>query len=107
MNREKLGTEFSTLWKNDNPMDLFTHLENTMTECEALEILKHVFAVSGFHPLFSNKSVKEIIEAFENKTKEFESRFRLYRDVHFVGRQQGMEKIKNLLTSGNIGKDFI
>ena len=87
-------------------MDLFTHLENTMTECEALEMLKHVFAISGFHPLFSNKSVAEIIEAYENKTKEFESRFKMYRDVHFVGRQNEMSTIKKLLTEGNKGNVF-
>ena len=87
-------------------MDLFTHLEITMTECEALEMLKHVFAISGFHPLFSNKSVAEIIEAYENKTKEFESRFKMYRDVHFVGRQNEMSTIKKLLTEGNKGNVF-
>ena len=103
MNREKLGTVFSTLWNSDNPMDLYTHLENTMSECEALEMLKHVFSVSGFHSFFSDKSVIGIIEAFENKTKEFDSNFKLYRDVYFVARQQEMERIKKLLTSGNTG----
>ena len=87
-------------------MDLFTHLENTMTECEALEMLKHVFAISGFHPVFSNTSVAEIIEDYENKTKEFESRFKMYRDVHFVGRQNEMSTIKKLLTEGNKGNVF-
>ena len=69
-------------------------------------MLKHVFAISGFHPLFSNKSVAEIIEAYENKTKEFESRFKMYRDVHFVGRQNEMSTIKKLLTVGNKGNVF-
>ena len=103
MNREKLGSEFSSLWSSDNPMDLFTFLENNMTEYEALEMRKHVFAVLSFHPLFSKMSVKDIIEAYENKTKEFEGRFNLYREVHFVGRQHEMVTIKDFLTSDNKG----
>ena len=97
--KEKLGPQFPVLWASDNPIDMFAFLESNQTEPEAIEILKHVLGFLNYHPQFSEKSFKDMIEEYEKKTMEIEEKYRIFRDAYFIGRREEMDCIMKDLCS--------
>lgn len=96
---EKLGTHYEVLRSSENPMDLFIFLEDNFTEFDAMVILKHVLGAVGYYPQFSNHSFEDIIEVYEQKTREAEESFKIYRDANFIGRRKEMVVIQKSLSS--------
>lgn len=102
--KDILGSEYNTLKASEDPEQLFTFLETIMSEVEATRLLKQVLADLNYWPQFSDRSFRDIIQAYEDKTKEFEDRFGSSRDEYFVGRENEIIKIKKHLTSVSKGK---